>query len=358
MKKIILMVAIILGLAGLVTGGYLWWKKSANKKTQSNQSPTTTPNKTKINKIKIKTSYYDGNFIDTHAHLITRGFSFTETIDELKKYGIDKMILMATPVDLSHILPSSAHGIPEAAKYSQFAMMYQGEAIEMLHKAVKKGSYTANEKKKFIRLLEKAAKSGQYVGFGELAVRHYPQPNLMGAKREARDITIAGNHPWMLELADIGAKYGMPLDIHIEPDDTTISGFKKLIAHNQSAKIIFDHAGWYNTGEGTPELFDRLLGKYPNLYANIKIRKPVSAAQQTVAIFDKNNKIRDQWLAVFKKYPNRFMMGTDVKFGLEAGEGNYENILSGAQNFFSQLPADLGQKIALDNPKAVFNLTK
>lgn len=341
MKKIIWVIFILLFL-GAIVGGYFIWRKSTNKISNGNSSIT-----------------FDGHYIDAHAHLITDRFVLNQASNIIKNAKIDKMIVMQTPVDLSHIATPASHGVPQAAEIypDQFAVMYQGDALVMLHKAVKKGSFTQDEQAQFTTLAEEAAKTGKYVGFGELALRHYAQPDITDPEqKEARDITIAGDHPWMLILADLGAKYNLPLDVHIEPDSSTLPGLEKLITHNPNAKIIFDHAGWYNTGEATAELFDQLMSKYANLYATIKLRKPANENQQKVAILDKNSEIKDEWLAVFKKFPDRFMIGTDVKFGLDTSEGKYEEIFKMTDKFLSALPADLASKIAIENAKKVFGI--
>lgn len=341
MKKIIWITIIII--VGICFSGYFIWKTTLKKLN----SHTTT------------TSSFNGEYIDVHAHLISDRFSIDEAVKIIKDAKIQAMIIMQTPVDLSRIATPESHGIPQAAEQypDQFAQMYQGEALVMLHQAVKKGSYTAAEEERFKSLAEEAAKSQKYVGFGELALRHYPQPDLKDPlQREARDITISGDHPWMLTLSDIGAKYNLPLDIHIEPENSTIVGLEKLISHNPETKIIFDHAGWYNTGEATADLFSRLMKKYPNFYASIKLRKPASDEQSKVAILEKGGKIKSEWLEVFQKYPDRFMIGTDVKFGLDTSEGKYEEILALTDKFLNALPADLASKIATKNAQKVFGL--
>lgn len=333
-------VLLVLIVAGLAT--WLIWSKSKAKELASTGT-------------KIEDSY-SGPFIDTHAHLITKDYTFDQAIAELTKYNVSKMIIMETPVDLSTPTPSSLHGIPEAQNYNQFAMMYQGEAIELLHQVVKRGTYTEEEQNRFVALIEEAAQSGKFVGFGELALRHYPQANLKGARREARDITIDGNHSWMNLLAQTGAKYGLPLDIHIEPDESTLPGFEKLIAANPNTKFIFDHAGWYNTGEGTPELFDRMLETYPNLYVSIKIRRPIDANQEKVAIFDKNEVLKDSWKKVFIKHQGRFMCGSDVKLGLADGGEDGVSILGQYPKLLKQLPYETAEKIATQNAKLLFKI--
>lgn len=345
---------IIIMIIAVVVGSYFIWKKYSSNQADQTTSPATTATTQ-------TTATFDGHYIDTHAHLISDRFSIDEAADIIKNAKIDKMIIMQTPVDLSRIATPESHGIPQAQeKYPDlFYLMFQDEPLVMLHQAVKNNNFPASEEEQFKKLSEDAAKSDQYVGFGELALRHFPQPTIKDPQqKEARDITISGDNPWILDLADIGAKYNMPLDVHIEPDSTTVPGFESLIKHNSQAKIIFDHAGWYNTGEATPELFDKLLGKYANLYSSIKLRKPANEAQAKVAILDENGQIKSEWLAVLNKYPDRFMIGTDVKFGLKTSEGDYQEIFNLTDRFLQALPASLAQKIATENAKKVFNFSK
>jgi len=297
-------------------------------------------------------------FIDTHVHILTVSSLLSEIVDKMAEYKVSKMVIMQPPVDLFRYQEPEELGIPEAhdSYPDKFLMLYQSEAIKLLHEVVKKGAYTVGEEDQFKSLAEDAAKSGKYVGFGELALRHFPQPNLTGPQKEARDITIAGDHPWLLGLSDIAAKYNMVLDIHVEPDSNTLPGFEKLISHNTQTKIIFDHASWYNTGQGTPSLFAGLMEKYPNLYSSIKIRKPISSEQSKVAILKQDGKISEDWLAVFEKYPDRFLIGTDVKFGLDSGEGDMEEVYSFTIEFLNALPEDLREKIATKNAQKLFDI--
>jgi hypothetical protein len=299
-------------------------------------------------------------FFDAHAHTSAASYSYdlSKVVKYLDTYSISKMILMQPPADFSKYQTPEEAGIPSAKETypDRFLVFYQGEAIKLLQEAARRGNYTQEEENRFRQLIEEAAKSGTYAGFGEIALRHFPQLGLQGIRREARDITINGDHPWLLYLPDTAANYGMVLDIHIEPDQTTLIGFEKLISHNSKTKIIFDHAGWYNTGLGTASLFENLLSKYPNLYASIKIRKPANPEQLKVAIVGSNGEINKDWLNVFEKYPSRFVIGTDIKLGLEGEGENTEEIFSLTKKFLEKLTENLRRKIAWENANLIFNI--
>ena len=96
--------------------------------------------------------------------------------------------------------------------------MYGGEAFTLLHKAVIRGEYTKNQKKKFGEILIEAMDSGKYVGFGEIGLNH-----LMTIKRKGTAARIPANHPWMLLLSDIASQYNVPIDIHMSATRKTVS---------------------------------------------------------------------------------------------------------------------------------------
>ena len=60
----------------------------------------------------------------------------------------------------------------------------------------------------------------------------------------------------------------MPLPSHLKSPPNpprlhaNIAAFERLLAHNPRAKIIWDHAGWDNTGYRTADLCRRLLKDY------------------------------------------------------------------------------------------------
>lgn len=342
MKKVI--IGIIIGVVIIIIALAAWYFLIKDK-TQTNQN-STTPSAT--------SQKWSGNFIDTHAHLTANGTTLDEVVSYLDKYKIEKIIVMQTPVNIYANMTPEQFMIPEAAQKrpDRFAVMYEGEAISLLTSVAGNNSYTPNQEEQFIRLVRDAAASGQYIGFGEIALRHYPQPSAVN--KQGLDITNPGDHPWLLALSDIAAEYNMPLDIHIEPDGNTLPGFETLISHNPKTKIIFDHAGWYNTGEATPDLFRSLMKKYPNLYSSIKLRKAQSDAQKKVSILDDNQKIKTEWLNLFKEFPDRFTIGTDTKFGLGTNEGDADQHLAVVNTFLTQLPDELAQKIALNNAKTIF----
>jgi hypothetical protein len=135
----------------------------------------------------------------------------------------------------------------------------------------------------------------------------------------------------------------------------SISGFERLLRHNRRAKFVWGHAAWDHTGLWTVELSRRLLKAHPNLFMSIKCdSQDVGLNPYMVDI--RKGPIKPEWLALLKEFPDRFVIGADQGYPLpKAGAGAMPRWQTTVL-FFNQLPADLRQKIGLDNPIRIYNL--
>jgi predicted TIM-barrel fold metal-dependent hydrolase len=132
-----------------------------------------------------------------------------------------------------------------------------------------------------------------------------------------------------------------------------IAAFERLLAHNPRARIIWAHAGWDNTGYRTPALCRRLLQAHPNLYMDVKI-DPLKPGKNSPLANGASGPIKPDWLDLFQDFPDRFVVGTDQ---------HYPEPLPGPQRWeaavilLNQLPADLRQKIGMQNAARLYAAT-
>ncbi len=87
----------------------------------------------------------------------------------------------------------------------------------------------------------------------------------------------------------------------------------------------------------------RMLEAYPNLYIDL------SWSVLTPYLLDEAGKPRDEWVTLVERFPERFMVGSDVvgrfnKLGAE---------LRSFGPFLDALPEDVARKVARDNFLAV-----
>ncbi|SET15498.1 Amidohydrolase [Paenibacillus sp. NFR01] len=144
-----------------------------------------------------------------------------------------------------------------------------------------------------------------YFGLGEIAAASTYSPVVSKVAWKAND-PLDGYLP---QIYDLIAEYKAPILLHIDPPNgAPIAKLEQALSEHPDTIFIFGHMNAYNT----PEEIDRLLSKYPNLYADFfagfSVFNPESGLHPEI------------FVPVMKKYPDRFMLSTDSGYGLEGGE--------------------------------------
>jgi predicted TIM-barrel fold metal-dependent hydrolase len=250
--------------------------------------------------------------------------------------------------------------LAEARKHAdRIAVLGGGGTLNaMIIQAAATGDAGPAVQKKFKDRAEELIKEG-VVGFGEMTAEHYAG----GTPYQY----APADHPLYLLLADIAAKHGVPIDLHMEavPEDmavppsvkvppnppklrANIAAFERLLAHNPKAKIIWAHLGADGTGKRTPELSRRLLRAHPNLYMEIKTDPRNHGLNYPLGA---DGKIKPEWLALFTEFPDRFVLGSDQHYPeTKEPEQRWQEIVA----LFNQLPPDVRRKIGTDNAGRIY----
>ncbi|MHA6531865.1 amidohydrolase family protein [Paenibacillus sp. BAC0078] len=174
-----------------------------------------------------------------------------------------------------------------------------------------------------------------YFGLGEVAGASTASPAMSKVAWKAND-PMDGYLP---QIYDLIAAYKAPILMHIDPPNgMPVEKLEEALTKHPDTIIIFAHINAYNT----PEEVDRLLGKYPNLYADFfagfSVYNPDSG------------KHPELYIPVMKKYPDRFMLSTDSGYGI----GGEEQAIDAMYRMIELLddPA-IARKIAHDNLAAI-----
>jgi len=77
------------------------------------------------------------------------------------------------------------------------------------------------------------------------------------------------------------------------------------------------------------------------------------SASSEVNILNTAKTITPEWMALFKEYPDRFMIGSDIKAGIRADEFSY---VKDHLKVLDQLPSEILKKIERDNAIAIFKI--
>lgn len=325
--------------------------------------------------------------IDTHSHLIrslggggrslgsgTRRNSAGEDIQAvassalsaMDQYGVSLEILSPPPFPPDR---GGAYGLWELQRIARthpgrFAFTAGGESLNPMIQETVPDRVTSEVRQRFERVAEAIAKSGA-AGFGELAAEHFSAVKFH--QRHPYESTPP-DHPLLLELADIAARYDMPIELHMEavPQDmpfpnpalmgppnppvlkANIAAFERLLDHNPKARIVWIHAGWDWSGERTVPLMRGLLERHPNLYMSVTHGRRLGARKTSP--FRPDGSLKPGWLAMLRAFPDRFMVGSDQFF--DQGSGR----LSQVRRFVDALPPELARRIASENAAHVYRL--
>jgi len=85
-----------------------------------------------------------------------------------------------------------------------------------------------------------------------------------------------------------------------------------------------------------------MLTKYPMLWGELSYRSGITSG----------GKITPEWRALFTKFPDRFLLGSDT--WIPDRWASYGEIMSEYRGWLSQLPPDVAAKIANGNARRLF----
>ncbi|PCH66446.1 MAG: hypothetical protein COC01_08010 [Bacteroidetes bacterium] len=319
-------------------------------------------------------------YIETHMHLqatyrdqgqMKRDWmaAAEHAINEMNTLGVSKCLLMPPPQGTTnkHVYDYKVL-VPVIKKYpDRFSLVAGGGTLNlMIQQAIEAGEVTEKMKEEFREMAQEIVEAGA-VGFGEMTALH------LSFNPVHPFVTAPPDHLLFLELADISAKTGLPIDLHMEavvketslsewfkspPNpkllDENIKAFERLLDHKLKAKIVWQHVGWDNTGHLTTQLLDVLLSKHSNLYIGLKCLQKGQSKSENRPL--SNNKLKNEWIELIKKYPNRFMLGSDFFYGIPGKTRPMPDSSKESRMIVDQLPDEVKEKVAFKNAKTVYNL--
>jgi hypothetical protein len=166
-------------------------------------------------------------------------------------------------------------------------------------------------------LVQDEFKRGYYRGIGEFHLSGKAADTEMVKKTV--DFAVANN-----------------LYLHAHADDEAV---EILMRHNPRARII-----WAHTGFGlASERVSAMLAKYSKLWGELSYRS---------GIVDGSGKLTPEWRALFKRYPDRFLLGSDT--WVPERWASYGEIMAGYRAWLAQLPPQVAKQIAHGNARSLF----
>ena len=309
-------------------------------------------------------------YIDVHAHLdfdtldasVEAARQSRQARQAMTSENAVRVIFLPPPFTSDDASRYDSEQIAAALKNSRaaFAFLGGGGTLNpMIQEAARSGRVTADVTRAFTDRAEQILRQGA-VGFGEMTAEHFAG----GTPYQY----AAADHPLFLLLADIAARHGVPIDLHMEavpramklPADLksppnpidlheNIPAFERLLAHNPRAAIVWAHAGSDNTGYRTAELCRVLLRAHANLYMQIKVDPENPGKNYPLDAV--SGALKPEWRRLFQAFPERFLIGTDQHYPMPAaGLQRWQ----AAVLLLNQLPAGIREKIAGGNARKIY----
>lgn len=327
-------------------------------------------------------------YIDTHMHLDGRyrsgsggpvvdyGTAANNLIAAMDRWGVQRAFVMPPPQGEGQKRGYDYRDLVEAiARHNgRLLLVAGGGTLNPLIEGTDPSRVTTAVRARFEREAEAIADAGA-VGFGETTVLHLCMNPMH------HFVTAPADHPLYLLLADIAARHGMPIDVHMDAVDrdmplpprlaracqanpstltANIPGFERLLAHNREARIVWQHIGWDNTGQLTPALLRRLLAAHDNLYLALRVPElPPGANGGRIPrnrITNADGSVRREWLDLMRGFPDRFMVGADEFIGIPGHTPRRPKSFVATWRMLEALPADLRHGIGYANAARLYGL--
>ncbi|MDU9389371.1 amidohydrolase family protein [Pseudomonas sp. zfem002] len=191
---------------------------------------------------------------------------------------------------------------------------------------------------------------GLWQGIGEVFTRHDDLTALTSGD------TPRANNEAMTRIYHLAAEQDLPVLLHSnitskrERNPLYLAEIEEPLRNHPHTRFIWAHAGssmeihrHQTQMDFLLPTLERLLEDYPNLYVDLSwsVLQPY--------LLDDQGKPRAEWLALVKRFPERFMLGSDVV-------GRFSSLgeqLHGFDPFLDALPEDVARKVARENFLAV-----
>jgi len=170
-------------------------------------------------------------------------------------------------------------------------------------------------------LIQSEYRRGYYRGIGEF--------HISGKAAEGE---------WVKKTVDFAVDNDLYL--HAHADDIAV---EILMRHNPRARIIWAHTGFGLSTDRVAEM----LAKYPKLWGELSYRGGIT---------DGSGKLTAEWRALFERYPDRFLLGSDT--WVNQRWESYGEIMAGYRAWLAQLPPKTAAQIAHGNARALFGVER
>lgn len=303
-------------------------------------SPASTP-------IPIPATTGSLSLVDAHDH-ITPGLAAETIISLMNQAGVHKMVAMA-----NRIKPSQPIGYEESLVLAVYKK-YPQRIIPFLT-TVRWGRHFRGAT--FLKYAERQLQTGKFKGMGEFMVKHYAVPPLPG-ETASPEINVPIDSQAMRAMMLLGAKYNVPLCIHMETTSETLAALDRALTANKDTKVIWAHQNPVKTEGGSGSQYGRkgdpnqvaaLMDRHPNLFADISLGYELSFFNPAL-----DRQLPESWKNIYERHNDRFMIGFDRAYKTTFEKG-YLFQARWHRIWLSQLSMETARKLAFENAERLLS---
>lgn len=296
---------------------------------------------------------FDLPIIDAHGHLQAK-MSAEDLIGLMDLAGVSRMVLQ----------PSVGLGATDEQALD-YARRFPGRFIPFIGfqdgPLATPGELWLNPNQQelnFLSTVESKLRGGKFFGWGEIVLRYYGHEATPAGGKEP-EINRPADSPLMFRIADLGARYRTPMNIHAEGEPLVVAAMGRLLTSYPDAQVIWAH----NCGRQSASEIRRLLNGHPNLSCDLggmtNTRDGYGSGWPrmmpwTFLVDDLSGQLSPEMKELFDDLPDRFMVGMDVYF-----LNSYQFYLPRASRFrawFHQLTPATAAKLAHENAERILRL--
>ncbi len=187
--------------------------------------------------------------------------------------------------------------------------------------------------------------SRQAFGYGELILNNLNSSGVPAFRRRARV-----DAPIFRKMFALVAEHGGIVQLHIEPHSASILELRNLLRDFPQVPVVLSHCLAVTTG---PSEVEALFDAWPQVHCELSSRSQTSMARLPAAQVYGFDFARPQWLASIEKYPDRYMVGTDVTSDSESFDDEVKQIRNG---LLARLKPETLLKVANGNAKRLMKV--
>ena len=298
--------------------------------------------------------------IDFHTHL-NGDMEAKHLLELMDRTGVRSMVLMAR----YYANPQDA-GYGSDGQAADFARTHTGRFIPFvagqrgqLGRSARRAWENPESAAWYLREAEDKLRSGKFFGLGEFILYHHAY-DLRGWGQLGGEVRLPADAPLMHRIAALGAKYGVPVLLHLEAEPEQTEQAVRLFEANPGTTFVWAH----NCGRASAEQIRRLLGRLPRLMCDLggmmvtpsdgggygrywPKRTPYIHLVQA-----DSGTVYPEMLALFEDFSDRFLVGTDTAH--TPALRFYEERINAFRQMLSQMSPATAKRIAYENAERLF----